>query len=132
MSIPCQSTSKCSLQLTTELLHGSGRKQQTPAPLSRCPMQVPKSQRRQMMEAIQAELAQLVAAAVHQGWLSVQEGICDLLDCVDAPTLHGPSPMPVADREDQEWALWTVQQYLDPALPGVRLQQSEPCEVAWM
>ena len=33
------------------------------------------------IKAVQAEITSIVAAAVHQDWISVQEGVCDTLDC---------------------------------------------------
>ena len=42
-------------------------------------LHVPARQRRQYMEDIQAEMASVVAAAVHQGWIPIEE-MLDLLD----------------------------------------------------
>ena len=81
-------------------------------------LQVPARQRRQFMEDIQAEMASVMAAAVHHGWIPIEE-MLDLLDGNAVQTQYIQPKLPVKcsfGGEEREWALWTVQHYLEPQL----------------
>ena len=80
-------------------------------------------QRQRLMAELQAEMASVMAAAVHQGWIPIEE-MLDLLDSVALPTSYiqqgsGASSNTV---EEREWAQWTAQAYLDPSTAG-------PCHI---
>ena len=68
---------------------------------------------------VQNELARVFAAAVHTGWISVQEGICSTLDVVAANTvLTKPTQQRQLKPEDREWGRLICEQYLDISMPG--------------
>ena len=72
-------------------------------------------------EELQQELAAIFAAAVHQGWISVQEGICDTLDCITflESTADDGRPNDCSLTEhDRKWARWVAEAYMDPSMPG--------------
>lgn len=70
---------------------------------------------------VQNELARVFAAAVHTGWISVQEGICSTLDVVAANTvLTKSTQLRNVKPEEREWGRLICEQYLDISLPGDR------------
>ena len=74
------------------------------------------------MQELQQELAAIFAAAVHQGWISVQEGICDTLDCITflESTADDGTPNDCSVTEhDRKWARWVAEAYMDPSMPGL-------------
>ena len=74
-----------------------------------------------MMHDLQAEMASVMAAAVHQGWIPIEE-MLDLLDSAAMPTKYiehnSPNSLSSHVKEEREWALWTAQSYLDPSTAG--------------
>ena len=72
--------------------------------------------RLQVAKGIQAEMASVMAAAVHQGWIPIEE-LLDLLD--GAADSYNDSDHSLATRE-QEWASWVVQHYLHPSMAGAQ------------
>ena len=66
------------------------------------------------------DLARTLAAAVHMGWISVQEGVCDALDCMANPHIDPQQPKQVLHRLTMgKWLpAYVVHHYLDPTLPG--------------
>ena len=83
-------------------------------------MQVPAKLRGQKIKAVQAEMASIVAAAVHQDWISVQEGVCDTLDC-DAFLAEDQRAKYQQMTNERLWSAWVAAAYLDPAMPGTAL-----------
>ena len=65
------------------------------------------------------ELAGILAAAVHVGWLPVQEGILGVIDCIQ---ITGPCPDDSAahpvPHDLKQWPRIVAEQYLDPSMPG--------------
>ena len=62
----------------------------------------------------------IVAAAVHQGWLSVQEGVCDSLDCEALQLPRQKTAMPAQCRVPSfgHWSRLIAEAYTDPDMPG--------------
>ena len=66
-----------------------------------------------------------MAAAVHEGWISVQEGVLDTLDLntyLDSPADDGRpnNPSCVVDDDERTWARWVIEQYMNPGMKGAR------------
>ena len=72
--------------------------------------------RLQVAKGTQSEMASVMAAAVHQGWIPIEE-LLDLLD--GAADSYNESDHRLATRE-QEWASWVAQFYLDPSVAGAQ------------
>ena len=64
-----------------------------------------------------------MAAAVHEGWISVQEGILDTLDLITYLTSTAddgtPNNCSVTD-DDRTWARWVTETYMTPSVKGVQ------------
>lgn len=62
-------------------------------------------------------MTNIVAAAVHKGWISVTEGILDTLDCDSflEDELRAKYKQMSTERL---WSRWLAEAYLDPSLPG--------------
>ena len=72
-------------------------------------------------------LARIMAAAVHEQMLSVQEGVCDGLDAMVNPCL--PPNLPVYDKmwETENWIPRLVaMHYFNPDLPGEHVDWTPP------
>ena len=77
-------------------------------------------QLRRLMAELQTEMASVMAAAVHQGWIPIEE-MLDLLDSAALPTAYieqGPATASRLADEEREWAQWTAQAFLDPSTAG--------------
>ena len=66
------------------------------------------------------KLASILAAAVHHGYLSVQEGICNVLDVSGQIRGFGTEEQPTLfTAEDQaQWPSIIAEQYMNPGSPG--------------
>ena len=62
-------------------------------------------------------MTNIMAAAVHKGWISVTEGILDTLDCDNV--LEGELRVKYKQLSNERlWSRWLAEAYLDPTLPG--------------
>ena len=68
------------------------------------------------------ELAGILAAAVHAGWLPVQEGLLDVLDCIQIsglrPDISTSSAANPVGHDTKQWPRYVAEQYMDPEMPG--------------
>ena len=88
---------------------------------------------------MQLQLAGIVAAAVHEGLISVHEGVCDVIDAcspvVHKPDQGRPSESEYLSRPFGQWSGCIVEQYMAASMPGVHLmvpldlQESVPSSV---
>ena len=83
-------------------------------------MQVDGVRRLQLIKDLTDEMSSVMAAAVHQGLIPIEE-MLDLLDSAALPTTihyaNKPVKCSLADKE-REWARWTAQKYLNPSIAG--------------
>ena len=84
---------------------------------------MPEEARDQMGRDLQHELASVLAAAVHMGWLSVQEGVCDTTDCMSGRTCFRMPGQPTKniELEAREWSRLVCEQYLKSSMAGTLL-----------
>ena len=88
-------------------------------------------QRQEMIEATLCEMASVVAAAVHQGWIPIQE----ILDMLDSDAMESDRVQPSGSNivqcnfsdEKRDWALWTAQRYVDPQMAGAPMVADLAC-----
>ena len=76
------------------------------------------AQARQRLCSVQSEMASIVAAAVHQGLVSVYECVCDSLDGEafgSPPAQHGQAWSP---GQGCQWGRLIAEHYTDPQMPG--------------
>ena len=75
----------------------------------------------QRRRELQARLAGILAAAVHQGLLSEQEAICDtLIRSIFADAVHYSRAPPRFPASDRQWCRLVAEEYMQP-VPGVVL-----------
>ena len=81
-------------------------------------MQERSAQARQRLCSAQSEMASIVAAAVHQGLVSVFECVCDSLDGEafgSPPAQHGKA---WSTGQGCQWGRLIAEHYTDPHMPG--------------
>ena len=71
----------------------------------------------QQRRELQTELASILAAAVHQGLLSEQEAICDMLIRINlADAVHYTRAPPRFPGTDSQWCRVVAEAYLQPGV----------------
>ena len=79
------------------------------------------------LKDVQKQMVKCLAAAVRQGLISVQEGICDALDTIIIPKRQSDGQSDgepdLQLEQDWPWPVWIVSEYLKPGKPHVQLAQ---------
>ena len=93
-------------------------------------MQDPYKEGRQLCLQIQHRLAGILAAAVHVGLISAQEGICDVIDaigsrCVLLDADKGQTEVDYLTEPSAQWPRYIAEEYMAPSMPGTYLPPSK-------
>lgn len=83
-------------------------------------MQAPEKPHQLPLPQKQLDLAGILAAAVHQGYVSVQEGICDALDHFRGESFKDgqPTKLLLSCGDRAQLPRLIAERYLDPDAPG--------------